>query len=262
MRNSFIFIFLIISAFSACAQTLDEYKAETYIQGKDTLLYRVLMPVNFNPEMEYPVVFVLHGSGERGNDNQAQLTYGSKLFLDSAVRKKFPAIIVFPQCPTNSYWSNVDISSVNGKRTFRFVKGGKPTSAMRSLMGLVENFEDKTYTDDDRFYVGGLSMGGMGTFEILRRMKGEFAAAFPICGGDNLNNVNKYKNIPLWVFHGAKDDIVPPEHSQLIVDALKTKSADVKLTLYPEANHNSWDQAFAEPQLLPWLFSHRRTNFF
>lgn len=251
-----IFILLIIPAFSACAQPLDEYKAETFIKGNDTLLYRVLMPVNFNPEMEYPVVFVLHGSGERGNDNLAQLTHGSQPFLDSIVREKFPAIIVFPQCPTNSYWSNVDIATVNGKRTFRFVKGGKPTSAMRSLMRLVEDFEDRPYTDDDRLYVGGLSMGGMGTFEILRRMKGEFAAAFPICGGDNPKNVKKYKNIPLWIFHGAKDDIVPSEHSQIVADALKNQGSDVKFTLYPEANHNSWDQAFAEPQLLPWLFSH------
>lgn len=258
MKTLFISISLIILALSSTAQNTDEYKAETFIQGKDTLQYRILMPVNFNPEMEYPVVFVLHGSGERGNDNQAQLTHGSKLFLDSAVREKFPAIIVFPQCPANTYWSNVDIPTVNGKRTFRFLKGGKPTVAMKLLIGLVEDFDDRPYTDDDRLYVGGLSMGGMGTLEILRRMKGEFAAAFPICGGDNPENVKKYKRVPLWLFHGAKDDIVPPENSQIIVDALKAKGADVKFSLYPEANHNSWDRAFAEPQLLPWLFSHRK----
>jgi predicted peptidase len=258
MKNLYISISLIVLCLSATAQETNEYKAETFIQGNDTLLYRILMPVNFNPEIEYPVVFVLHGSGERGNDNQAQLTHGSKLFLDSNIREKYPAIIIFPQCPANSYWSNVNIPTVNGKRTFLFQKGGKPTLPMKLLMGLVDKFEDQPYVDDDRLYVGGLSMGGMGTFEILRRMKGNFAAAFPICGGDNPKNVKKYKDVPLWIFHGAKDDVVPPENSQIIVDALKAKGADVKFSLYPEANHNSWDQAFAEPQLLPWLYSHRK----
>ncbi|HUH34053.1 MAG TPA: prolyl oligopeptidase family serine peptidase, partial [Daejeonella sp.] len=181
-----------------------------------------------------------------------------KLFTDTTVREKFPAIIVFPQCPADNYWSNVKFPMVNGKRTFEFAKGGKPTVAMKLLMGLVDELEDKPYTDDNRLYVGGLSMGGMGTFELLRRMKGQFAAAFAICGGDNLKNTNKYKKVPLWIFHGAKDDVVPPENSQTIVNALKAKGADVKFTLYPDANHNSWDQAFAEPQLLPWLFSHKK----
>lgn len=258
MKNLVISISLIILSMSATAQETNEYKAKTFVQGKDTLQYRILMPVKFNPDIEYPVVLVLHGSGERGNDNQAQLTHGSKLFLDSTIREKFPAIIVFPQCPADSYWSNVHILAVNGKRTFRFQKGGKPTSAMKLLMGLVNEIEDQPYVDDDRLYVGGLSMGGMGTLEILRRMKGEFAAAFPICGGDNPKNVKKYKDVPLWVFHGDKDDVVTPEHSQIIVNALKAEGVDVKFSLYPEANHNSWDQAFAEPELLPWLFSHRK----
>lgn len=258
MKKSFIFILLSILTLSATAQNADEYKAETFIRGSDTLLYRILMPKDFNPEKEYPVLFFLHGAGERGNDNQAQLTHGGKLFLGDDAREKFPAIIVFPQCPAGSYWSNVEFPMVNGKRTFKFAKGGKPTVPMKLLIGLVDELEDKPYVDDDRLYVGGLSMGGMGTFEILRRMRGEFAAAFAICGGDNPVNAKKYKRIPLWVFHGAKDDVVPLENSKIVVDALKAKGADVKFTLYPEANHNSWDAAFAEPELLSWLFSHEK----
>ena len=258
MKKIAFILLIITSVISTKAQDTNLYKPEKFIQGTDTLLYRILMPENFDKTKTYPVLLFLHGAGERGNDNQAQLIHGSKLFLRPEVRANYPAIVIFPQCPEDSYWSNVKSSTVNGKRNFEFEKGGKPTLAMKMVMSLMEQVKDLPYTDNKRIYAGGLSMGGMGTFEILRRMRGEFAAAFAVCGGDNPENVRKYKNIPLWIFHGAKDDVVPPENSQIIADALKAKKADVKFTMYPEANHNSWDQAFAEPELLSWLFSHKR----
>ena len=258
MKKTAFILLMITSVISTKAQDTNLYKPEKFIRGTDTLLYRILMPENFDKTKTYPVLLFLHGAGERGNDNQAQLIHGGKLFLRPEVRANYPAIVIFPQCPEDSYWSNVKSSMLNGKRNFEFEKGGKPTSAMKMVMSLMEQVKDLPYTDNKRIYAGGLSMGGMGTFEILRRMRGEFAAAFAVCGGDNPENVRKYKNIPLWIFHGAKDDVVPPENSQIIADALKAKKADVKFTMYPEANHNSWDQAFAEPELLSWLFSQKR----
>ena len=258
MKKTVLTLLMITSVISTKAEGTNLYKPEKFIRGTDTLLYRILMPENFDKTKTYPVLLFLHGSGERGNDNQAQLIHGGKLFLRPEVRANYPAIVIFPQCPEDSYWSNVKSSMVNGKRNFEFEKGGKPTLAMKMVMSLMEQVKDLPYTDNKRIYAGGLSMGGMGTFEILRRMRGEFAAAFAVCGGDNPENVRKYKNIPLWIFHGAKDDVVPPENSQIVADALKAKKADVKFTMYPEANHNSWDQAFAEPELLSWLFSHKR----
>ena len=101
-------------------------------------------------------------------------------------------------------------------------------------------------------------MGGMGTFELVRRKPKLFAAAFPICGGGNISTAKKLKKTHWWIFHGSKDDVVPPELSKEMADGLKKVGADVKLTLYPDANHNSWDPAFAEKDLLPWLFSHKK----
>lgn len=96
----------------------------------------------------------------------------------------------------------------------------------------------------------------MGTFELVSRMPKTFAAAAPICGGDNPKSAKKYaKKVPFWIFHGLKDDVVPPHFSQDMAKAIEAKGGKVKLTLYPNANHNSWDPAFAEPELLPWLFS-------
>lgn len=99
----------------------------------------------------------------------------------------------------------------------------------------------------------------MGTYELLRREPKTFAAAFAICGGDHVKNVRKYaKRTPLWIFHGAKDDVVVPEFSEAIYKELKKRGANPRYTVYPNANHNSWDPAFAEPDLLPWLFSHKK----
>lgn len=260
--NSFKFtlsLCLLFLTFQVRSQDLKPYDKGSYIHKKDTIAYRILFPEHFDAQRKYPVVFFLHGRGEQGNDNQKQLKNGGKLFLKEEYRKNFPAIVVFPQCGTDSYWSNVEITTNDkGKREFNFQKRGKPTKAMHALLGMLDDFLDKPYVDKSRVYLGGLSMGGMGTYELLRRKPKVFAAAFAICGGDHVANVEKYKNVPLWIFHGEKDDIVPMTCSTLIADQLKVLGKQVNLSLYPNANHNSWDSAFAEPKLLPWLFSNHK----
>lgn len=252
-------VLLVITGFQVTAQDFSPYDKGSYIKGKDSISYRVLFPENFNSQQKYPIIFFLHGSGERGKDNQKQLEHGGKLFLNTDLRKEFPAIIVFPQCPENDYWANVQIKGgETGKNRFNFLKGGKPTPAMHALLGMIDDFLKKPFVDKKQVYAGGLSMGGMGTYELLRRKPKTFAAAFAICGGDNIANVKKYKKVPLWIFHGGKDNVVSPELSKEIADHLKIIGKEVKFTLYADANHNSWDSAFAEPQFLPWLFSHKK----
>lgn len=243
----------------AQGQTQAAYEKGMYISKGDTLPYRILFPLNFNPSQKYPLVVVLHGSGERGRDNEAQLKYGADLFLRDSIRHQYRAIVVFPQCPQDSRWSNVKIDTVDGKRVHNYQVGGAPTKAMTGLLGLVDEMLDKPYTDQNRVYVGGLSMGGMGTFELLRRKPKVFAAAFAICGGDNTANAKIYaKRVPMWIFHGAKDDVVPPEHSEAMVQALEDAGGNPKFTMYPNDGHNSWNDAFAEPAFLYWLFSHSK----
>ena len=244
---------------TAFAQDFSAFQAKQLIHRGDTLPYRILFPENYNPEGSYPVLFFLHGAGERGSDNEKQLTHGAKLFLDDSVRTAFPAIVVFPQCPEDSFWSNVDIQSTPaGGREFRFQTGGKPSVGMSLFLRLVNRICKDEGVDEQRVYIGGLSMGAMGTFEALRRKSGFFAAAFAICGGDNTANVKKYRDTPLWIFHGEQDNVVPPTHSRVLVAELRRLNANPKATFYPTANHNSWDDAFAEPELLPWLFGHTK----
>lgn len=242
----------------ADAQDKSLFSKEQFIKGGDTLNYRILLPENFDANKQYPVLFFLHGSGERGNDNEAQLIHGSKLFLNAENREKFPAIIIFPQCPATDFWANVKFGQTKDEERFSFQKGAKANKSMDLLMALVTKMKAEKFSDDNRFYIGGLSMGAMGTFELLRRRPNTFAAAFAICGGDHVENVKKYKKVPLWVFHGAKDNVVPIQKSEIVVNELKRLGSDVKFTVYPNANHNSWDAAFAEVDFLRWVFSNRR----
>lgn len=238
------------------AQDFAAFEKEQLIHRGDTLPYRILYPDNYNPQASYPVLLFLHGAGERGNDNEQQLINGARLFLQDSVRAAFPAIIIFPQCPTNSFWSNVDIqSSPATGLEFNFQTQGKPTTAMALLLRLVKQIRKLETVDQQRIYIGGLSMGAMGTYELLRRQPNVFAAAFAICGGDHTMNVKKYRHVPLWIFHGEQDNIVPASHSHALVDELWRLRTSPKATFYPTANHNSWDNAFAEPELLPWLFA-------
>ena len=223
-----LLLLFVIPAYSY-AQKNEAFESGSYAAKGDTMPYRVLFPLNFDPAKKYPLVFVLHGAGERGKDNEAQLKYGAKLFLNETIRARYAAIVVFPQCPAEGWWSDVKMEddSITRKTKFIFLADGVPTKPMQTLMGMVDGFLDKPFVDKHKVYIGGLSMGGMGTFEIIGRKPSVFAAAFAMCGGDNTLNAKKYaKKVPIWIFHGEKDSIVPYSHSESMVAAIKQEGGD------------------------------------
>lgn len=257
----YLISFLLMPCFiSLTAQTPSPYEKHTYVDGQDTLKYRLLYPENFDPDHTYPLILFLHGAGERGSDNEKQLTHGSGLFLDPMVRKAFPAVVIFPQCPANDYWASVRIDrSQPGPIRLDFSEDLPPTRPMVLVQQLLDSMRNESFTDDSRLYVMGLSMGGMGTFDIVSRNPELFAAAVPICGGGNPELAGRYATqTPMWIFHGAIDGVVSPEHSIRMALAIQQAGGAPALTIFPYTNHNSWDPAFAKPELLPWLFGHRK----
>ncbi|MGS2761952.1 carboxylesterase family protein [Sinomicrobium sp. M5D2P9] len=263
MNNRTVFPVLCFMLYTllSFAQTDSLYQKKQFISENDTLLYRISYPENYTVTKKYPVVLFLHGAGERGNDNEAQLIHGSSLFRKDTVRQQFPAIVIFPQCPAEDYWANTKVKRNRTPLKIRFRYGRKPTKALSLVMKLMDSVTATPYVKKDQVYVMGLSMGGMGTFELLYREPEMFAAAIPICGGGRPASVKKYAaEIPLWIFHGAKDNVVNPILSVKMVGRLLREGGNPKFTLYENANHNSWDPAFAEPELLPWLFSKTLTK--
>lgn len=242
--------------FHATAQDLSVYQKKWLINENDSMPYRLLLPENFDPSKNYPVVFFLHGSGERGNDNESQLAHAGKVFASDKFRSTYNAIVVFPQAQTNGYWSNVERheEDKNLLKRYVFKNGGEPTRDMSMLIRLVKYILKEYHPLKEQIYVGGLSMGGMGTFELVSRMPGTFAKAFPICGGAQTGLALKLSGTKWRVYHGMKDDVVSYTFSSNMVKAMKKSGIDVTLTLFPDANHNAWDPALADKKLMPWLF--------
>ena len=257
MKKITLLISGLILAFStANAQiTREAYEKEYYVEEGDSLPYRVLYPENFNPKKEYPVILFLHGAGERGYDNERQLALGGDLFLKDDIRKEYPAIVVFPQCDTKSMWTNrTKRQRKNNSWEFQFPTPEVPSRPTQLLINMLDEFVDNDYVDTDRIYVMGISMGGIGTLEMLYRFPKQFAAAAVICGGNDKDLAKEYKKVPIWFFHGEADDVVPPIYSKQVFDAVKDKNRHTRYTSYPNTNHNSWDKALAEPDLLKWMF--------
>ncbi len=252
-------LILSLSFFTAISQDLSLYEKKEFLRDGDTLKYRILYPENFNPEMHYPVLLFLHGAGERGSDNEKQLVHGARMFLRPPVRQAFPAIILFPQCPADSYWASVKVDRSQGGVSLDFSQDMPATRPLELVGQLLDSVTQEPFADKSRLYVMGLSMGGMGTFEIVARNPELFAAAVPVCGGGKPELASRYaQTTPFWIFHGALDDVVTPVHSTEMALAIQRAGGAPALTIFPYANHNSWDPAFAHPDLLPWLFAQHK----
>jgi predicted peptidase len=258
MKKLFIAFALLFLSLQIFAQGVFEKKSFVNEAGQ-SLSYQILYPANYNPSTKYPVVLVLHGAGERGDDNVAQMKYGTQVFLNSENQAKFPAIVIFPQCPKDSYWSSVKIDRTQKPTLFVFDYSQNINWPLQSAIDLVKSLVKSKVANKKRLYIMGLSMGGMGTMEAVSRNPKMFAAAIPICGGADLTYVKKYaKKLPLWVNHGDADAVVPVKHSRELVAALQEAGANVNYSEYPGVNHNSWDNTFAQPTLLSWLFSFKK----
>lgn len=233
-------------------------KEYAYAEGK-TLPYRILYPENYDKSKKYPLLLFLHGAGERGNDNEKQLIHGAKLFIKDESRKNFPAIIVFPQCPQENFWAVTKIDRNVQPFKIDFDYTAEANWPLQAANDLVRKLVKEEAVDKSRVYITGLSMGGMGTFESVYRNPDLYAAALPICGGGDVTHYDKrITKTGFWVFHGAADAVVNVKLSQEMVEKLKSLKAEVKYSEYPGVNHNSWDNAFAEPDYLNWMFSHRK----
>lgn len=225
-----------------------EFKAS----DSSVLKYNVYDPTVGDEKL--PLFIFLHGAGERGDDNEAQLMHIAPILTDSINSKKYPAILVFPQCPEEDYWANVDRTN----DIWTVDSDGTVTSPMSRVIELIQELRQDKNVDLNRIYISGLSMGGFGTLDLISRHADWFAGAIAICGGGDLNKTDKYKGLPLWIFHGAQDPVVPVELSRDLVAKIQSEDGFVKYTEYPEGGHDVWNNAYEDPATLEWLFGLRK----
>ena len=259
MKSFYCFCLLLLVVHSVQSQDHSLFQKKTFTRHAQTLQYRILYPLHYDPRKAYPLVIFLHGSGNIGSDNESQLQHGSSLFLADSNREKFPAIVVFPQCPPGQVWSffKFGYDSLQHKMFMRFPFSSSQPQVSQLVKSLADSLVDQKIADASRIYLGGLSLGGFGTFDLMERYPGFFAAAFPICGGGDTTMAARVaaSHIAVWIFHGDKDPLVSVQNSRDFYHALKSAGGNVQYTEYPGVKHNAWDHAFQEPGLLPWLFA-------
>ncbi len=233
----------------------EAYSKETFTDSAGTVLpYRMLKPENIKPGEKYPLVVFLHGAGERGDDNESQLFHGASVFSNPVNMEQFPAFVIFPQCPAGSSWARYD-----KKSSFSDNAVTAPESANeKAVLSLVAKLVDEFPVDTCRLYITGLSMGAMGTFDIVCRHPDMFAAAVPICGAVNPTRLAAAKNVKFRIYHGANDDTVPTIWSRKAYRALRDAGADVEYIEFAGTPHDSWNPAFNLTDYLPWMFTQKK----
>ncbi len=238
---------------------MDAYEALVYKNAaNETLPYRLLKPTNIdkNKNKKYPMVLFLHGIGERGDDNVKQLAHGAGEFARPENREKYPCFVVAPQCPAKSGW--VKIKTAPNQWGIPLPK--EPTAPLKLVLELVDALAAELPIDANRVYITGLSMGGFGTWDATSRRPDLFAAAVPICGGGDPAQAPKLKTLSIWAFHGVKDPLVPPSRTTTMIEAIRAAGGRPKITLYADAQHDSWTRTYADPEVMAWLFAQRRSK--
>ena len=194
--------------------------------------YLLTLPDGYDADTtkHWPLVLFLHGSGERGSDLEAVKVHGPPKLV--AAGRKFPFVLISPQCPDGSWWNSDQLSD------------------------LLDDIEAKYRIDTDRVYLTGLSMGGYGTYDLAMEEPARFAAISPISGAADPDFAYLIKGVPDWSFHGVKDPTVPYTDDKTFTDALKDAGGDVRFTAFPDGGHDVWTQVYAGDDIYTWLLSH------
>ena len=225
---------LLFLCFFLLTLTNAQQTAQKFIQETQYLLY---LPEGYERDTikRWPLMIFLHGSGESGLELEKVKAHGPPKLIEAG--RRFPFIVVSPQAPPQTGWKS-DV-----------------------LKAMLDDLKKKFRVDRDRIYLTGLSMGGFGTWDLAEKYPDEFAAIAPICGGGDIEKVWKLRHMPVWCFHGAKDNVVPIASSQRMIDALKKFNPGIKFTVYPEAEHNSWEVTYNNDSLYDWFLSQKKFRY-
>ena len=232
-----IFLLLFVNGFNT-AQTETKMKRQiekniqTTYTAKINLNYLLYLPKDYDSKDKWPLMIFLHGSGERGSNLELVKRNGPPKLVEEG--KDFPFVIISPQCPNGTRWKT------------------------EPLLALLDEAVKDYKIDTNRIYITGLSMGGNGTWKLANEISNRLAAIIPVCGWGDPFTICEIGDLPVWVFHGEKDPIVPIKKAQDMVDALKFCKGNVQFTVYPDAGHDSWTETYNNPEVYKWLLEHTR----
>ena len=203
-------------------------------QEEVDLNYLLYLPNDYQQnKLDYPLVLFLHGKGERGDKLEKVKIHGIPKRVDEGIH--FPFICIAPQCPKDGYWNRPDI--------------------INALFALVNKVKKDFSLKSNKVYGTGLSMGGLGVLEMAIQDPSFFSAIIPVCGGANLDQIDRIRSLPIWLFHGDRDMVHPVENSINIYQKLQSKNTNIHLTVYGNTGHDSWTMTYDNDEIYNWLFN-------
>jgi predicted peptidase len=251
MIRSFFLTLLAMTSFSAAAEPEGtHWDAPSGIK----VIYRFATPEKIEEGKTYPLILFLHGAGERGSDNNQQLKHGVMPILENARKLDEPLYLIAPQCPKEEWWSPLAADRL------RLADAGGKNELMEAVLALVERTAEKHPIDRSRIYITGISMGGFGTWDMLTRAPDTFAAAIPICGGGDPEKAEKFKDVPIRIYHGADDQTILPEAGRMMAEALEKAGGKPEFIVLPGVAHDSWTRTYKDVEVIGWLLSKRRAG--
>jgi predicted peptidase len=250
---AFTIVFL-LSTSNFAAQQAQKDPAEGFIAGShhsksgETMRYRLFVPPGYDPAQKYPLVLWLHNAAARGSDNLLQIGgsdyLGAHVWITFGNLEKYHAFVLAPQVSDTKGWSRPHANT--------------PPVAIRLALEILDKVEKDYAIDLDRVYVAGESMGGEGVWRAVSIDPQRFAATIAMCGYGETWQIQRVAKVPVWVFQGEADPLVPVERARHWVAELQSAGGSPKYSEYPGIAHNVWDVAFSEPGLVDWLFAHHR----
>ena len=228
-----------------------DFRKEVYVgKGGARLPYRLFVPLGYDTQRKYPLIFFLHGVDGRGSDNVKQIVgqnqLGTHIWISGTVQLNFSAFVFAPQCPSGESWAEPEFN--------------QQSKWLVLAVGALDKVEKDFSIDPDRVYLVGESMGGLGVWSLLQNYRGRWASAVVMSAYDTFSDIPAIANVPLWVFQGDEDQSVPVDMVRSMMRQLKKANANLRYTEYLKTDHDVWPKAFAEPDLLPWLTAQKRRD--
>jgi predicted peptidase len=230
---------------SPSAASADDAKTgfvdKVYKDSDGEFPFVVFVPKDYKGDKEYPVILFLHGAGETKGKGKGKGKMPAEVGIGPAIKKRektFPFITIIPQAETFGW--------------------GADTANAKRALGMLEQVQKEYKTDPKRVYLTGLSMGGFGTWSLAAKYPDKWAAIAPVCGGGNVKDAAKIKDLPIWCFHGDADTAVKVELSRNMIKAVEEAGGKPKYTEYPKVGHNSWDKAYGTDELYTWFLEHKK----
>ncbi len=254
MKKIFLAVIILCACVSAVAQEADyEYRTFTSADGK-TLNYRLLTPDEEAKGKKFPLVVFLHGAGQKGDDNEKQLINGGEMFLNPVNREKYPAFVIFPQCPEGEWWT-WDRKPKNFD-TLTYSEELNPS--LRMVKEVIDEHLALSEVDKSRIYLIGYSMGAVGIYDLVAHYPDMFAAAVPMAGAIAPGHLEKARKTAFRIFHGDIDPTVPVKCSRRVYKELRKAGIKVEYIEMPGGKHSICKEAYGRDDFMSWIFKQKR----